>query len=126
MTGEADPWQIPSENLINESHKGIIEGINNSGVTLRLDNGMLGFIPKNELSAGNDMQKNYTTGKELIVTIKDLQSSTRKLILSETGARKKEELSDYNSFLKAGNEPSSSSLGNLLKDKFDNLKKQVK
>ncbi len=126
MTGEADPWQIPSENLINESHKGIIEGVNNSGVTLRLDNGMLGFIPKNELSAGNDMQKNYTTGKELIVTIKDLQSSTRKLILSETGAQKKEELSDYNSFLKAGNEPSSSSLGNLLKDKFDNLKKQVK
>ncbi len=126
MTGEADPWQIPAENLTNESHKGTIEGVNNSGVTLRLDNGMLGFIPKNELSAANDMQKNYTTGKELTVTIKEIQSSSRKLILSETGAMKKEELSDYNSFLKNGNEASSSSLGNLLKDKFDNLKKQVK
>jgi len=126
MTGETDPWQNTSENFSNETQKGIIESVNNSGVTLRLENGMLGFIPKNELSSANDMQKNYTAGKELTVTVKDFQSSTRKLILSETGARKKEELSDYNSFLKNSNEPSSSSLGNLLKDKFDNIKKQVK
>ena len=125
MTGETDPWQIPMENIINETHKGIIESVNNSGVSLRLENGMLGFIPKNELSSANDMQKNYTAGKELTVTVKDLQSSNRKLILSETAARKKEELSDYNSFLKNSNEASSSSLGNLLKDKFENLKKQV-
>ena len=125
MTGETDPWQTPSESMINETQKGVIESVNNSGVTLRLENGMLGFIPKNELSSSNDMQKNYITGKELTVSVKDMQSSTRKLILSETGARKKEEQSDYNSFLKNGNEASSSSLGNLLKDKFDNIKKQV-
>jgi len=126
MTGESDPWQAPAENIINETHKGIIESVNNSGVSLRLENGMLGFIPKNELSSANDMQKNYIAGKELTVTVKDMQSSNRKLILSETAARKKEELNDYNSFLKNNNEASSSSLGNLLKDKFENLKKQVK
>ena len=126
MTGETDPWQTPADTMMNETHKGIIENINNSGVNLRLENGMLGFIPKNELLAANDMQKNYTAGKELIVTVKDIQSSARKLILSEAGARKKEELNDYNSFLKNSNEASSSSLGNLLKDKFDNIKKQVK
>jgi len=126
MTGEADPWAAPVENMINETQKGVIESVNNSGVTLRLENGMLGFIPKNELTSSNDMQKNYTAGKELIVTVKDIQSSSKKLILSETGARKKEELSDYNSFLKNSNGASSSSLGNLLKDKFDTIKKQVK
>ncbi len=125
MTGEADPWNTSSDSMMNETHKGIIESVNNSGVNLRLENGMLGFIPKNELSTSNDMQKNYTTGKELTVTVKDIQASTKKLILSETGAKKKEEQSDYNSFLKNGNEASSSSLGNLLKDKFDNIKKQV-
>ncbi len=125
MTGESDPWQASSDSMINETCKGIIESVNNSGVNLRLENGMLGFIPKNELSASNDMQKNYTTGKELTVTVKDIQASSKKLILSETGAQKKEELSDYNSFLKNSNEASSSSLGNLLKDKFDNIKKQV-
>jgi small subunit ribosomal protein S1 len=125
MTGESDPWQVSSDSMLNETHKGIIESVNNSGVNLRLENGMLGFIPKNELSASNDMQKNYTTGKELTVTVKDIQASSKKLILSETGALKKEEQSDYNSFLKNGNEASSSSLGNLLKDKFENLKKQV-
>jgi ribosomal protein S1 len=125
MTGESDPWQVSSDSMLNETQKGIIESVNNSGVNLRLENGMLGFIPKNELSASNDMQKNYTTGKELTVTVKDIQASSKKLILSETGALKKEEQSDYNSFLKNGNEASSSSLGNLLKDKFENLKKQV-
>ncbi len=125
MTGETDPWQTPAENIINETQKGIIESVNNSGVSLRLENGMLGFIPKNELSSPNDMQKNYISGKELTVTVKDIQSANRKLILSETGARKKEELNDYNSFLKNNSETSSSSLGNLLKDKFENLKKQV-
>jgi len=126
MTGETDPWHTTSDNMVNETHKGLIESVNNSGVNLRLENGMLGFIPKNELTAANDMQKNYTTGKELTVTIKDIQSSSKKLILSEKGALKKEEQSDYNSFLKNSNEASSSSLGNLLKDKFDNLKIQVK
>lgn len=125
MTGETDPWQTPSESMLSETHKGLIEGVNNSGVTLRLENGMLGFIPKNELSAPNDMQKNYTSGKELTVIVKEVQSSVRKLILSENGALKKEELSDYNTFLKNSNEASSSSLGNLLKDKFENIKKQV-
>lgn len=126
MTGESDPWQVSTDSMMNETHKGIIENVNNGGVNLRLENGMLGFIPKNELSAANDMQKNYTAGKELTVTVKDIQSSSRKLILSEKGAIKKEEMSDYNSFLKNSNEASSSSLGNLLKDKFDNIKKQVK
>jgi len=126
MTGETDPWQTPAENMLNETYKGLIENVNNGGVNLRLENGMLGFIPKNELSSANDMQKNYISGKELTVTVKDIQSSTKKLILSEKGAIKKEEQSDYNSFLKKGNEASSSSLGHLLKDKFDNLKNQVK
>jgi hypothetical protein len=34
-------------------------------------------------------------------------------------------MSSYNSFLKNSSETSSSSLGNLLKDKFDTIKKQV-
>ena len=126
MTGEADPWQLPFDNLLNETQKGIIENINNSGVSLRLENGMLGFIPKNELLQPNDMQKNYIAGKELTVVIKDIQIENKKLILSENGARKKEEQKDYNSFLKNNNESSSSSLGNIFKDKFDDLKKQVK
>jgi small subunit ribosomal protein S1 len=125
LTGEADPWQQPVDTIMNESHKGIVESVNNSGVSLRLENGMLGFIPKNELVSQNEMQKQYTAGKELIVTVKDLQIENKKLILSEKGARIKEELNDYNSF-KTNNQISSSSLGNMFKDKFDVLIKQVK
>jgi len=126
ITGETDPWQQPVDIIIDETHKGIIENINNSGVSLRLENGMLGFIPRNELLSQNDMQKNYATGKELTVTVKDLQVESKKLILSEKGARKKEEQKDYNSFLTNNNQISSSSLGNIFKDKFDVLIKQVK
>lgn len=125
VTGETDPWQTANDDMINETHKGIIESVNSSGVTLRLENGMSGFIPKNELLTQGDLQKNYLTGKELTVSVKDIQIASKKLILSETGAKKREEQNDYNAFLKKGNETSSSSLGNLLKDKFENIKKQV-
>lgn len=126
ITGETDPWQQPVDSLMNDSHKGIIENVNNSGVSLRLENGMLGFIPRNELTGQNDMQKNYISGKELTVTVKDIQIENKKLILSEKDARKKEEQKDYNAFLTNSNQNSSSSLGNIFKDKFDDLKKQVK
>ena len=126
VTDEKDPWQQPVDNLMNNFLSGIIEGVNNSGVSLRLENGMLGFIPRNELLSQNDMQKNYVAGKELSVTVKDIQVENKKLILSEKGARRKEEQQDYNAFLSGSNQISSSSLGNMFKDKFNDLIKQVK
>jgi ribosomal protein S1 len=87
---------------------------------------MLGFIPKGELLNPSDMQKNYQAGSEITASVKDFDKGSRKLILSEKGALKKEEEKDYNAFLSKSDGASGTSLGGLFKDKFSDLQKQVK
>ena len=126
VTGEADPWQEPVESLTSETHIAVIENVRNNGITARLKNGMQGYIPRNELSDNTDIQKKYRTGSEIKVVIKDMDIGSRKMILSEKNAFKLEEEKEFKSFMNAGPESSSSSLGNLFRDKFENIKKQVK
>ncbi len=126
ITDEADPWLTADDNITKEVHKGIVENIKNSGISIRLNNGMLGFIPKGELLTSSDMQKNYRTGSEITASVKDFDKNLRKLILSEKGAIKKEEEKDYNAFLSKSSEASGTSLGGLFKDKFLEIQKQVK
>ena len=126
ITDEADPWLTAEDNIMNETHKGTVENINNSGVSIRLSNGMLGFIPKNELLNSSDMQKNYNAGSEITASVKDFDKNSRKLILSEKGAIKKEEEKELNAFISRNTEASGTSLGGLFKDKFSEIQKQVK
>jgi len=125
VTGEADPWSISSEELIKSVQTGIIENTKSSGISIRLSNGMLGFAPKGELQHPGDLSKHYPAGKEIKVSVKDFVQESRKLILSETGAMKKEEETEYKDFMNSSESGAGSSLGNLFKDKFDNIKKQV-
>lgn len=125
ITGEADPWAVSSDDIRNSSHTGIVENVKNSGISIRLGNGMLGFAPKNELQNRTDLPRHYPAGKEIKVSVKDFDKESKKLILSETGAIKKEEESEFRDFMNSSGSNTGSSLGNLFKDKFDNIKKQV-
>jgi len=125
ITGEADPWALASDDIRNSAHTGIVENTKNNGIFIRLTNGMLGFAPKGELQNTADLLKHYPAGKEIKVSVKDFDQNNRKLILSETGAIKKEEESEFKDFMKSSESGAGSSLGNLFKDKFDNIKKQV-
>ena len=124
ITGEADPWQTSSLN--GETHTGTVENIKPAGISLRLENGMLGFIPKGELFNVYDMQKSYPAGSQIKVSIKDIDKSRKKLILSEKGAQRQEEEKDYQSFIDKTAQDSGSSLGSLFKDKFEALQNKVK
>lgn len=126
VTGEADPWQEPADSLKAETHLAVIENVQNNGITVRLKNGMQGYIPRNELSNNTDIQKKYQTGSEIKVVVKDMDAASRKMVLSEKNAYRLEEEKEFKSFMSSGPESSSSSLGNLFKDKFENIKKQVK
>lgn len=125
ITGEADPWAVSTDDIKNSSQTGIVENTNNNGISIRLGNGMLGFAPKGELLHNSDLPRHYPAGKELKVSVKDFDQRNKKLILSETGALKKEEETEYKDFMKSSDSNTGSSLGNLFKDKFDNIKKQV-
>lgn len=126
LTGEADPWQEPVESLRADTHIAVIENVQNNGITVRLKNGMQGYIPRNELSNNTDIQKKYQTGSDIKVVIKDMDTASKKMVLSEKNAYRLEEEKEFKSFMSSGSESSSSSLGSLFKDKFENIKKQVK
>lgn len=125
ITGEADPWAISSDEIRSSSQVGIVENAKNNGISIRIGNGMLGFAPRNELLHQSDLSKHYPAGKEIKVSVKDFDQQSRKLILSETGAIKKEEETEYKDFMNSSGSNAGSSLGNLFKDKFENIKKQV-
>jgi len=126
VTDEADPWSNISNDFKNSVQTGIVENSRHNGITLRLDNGLAGFIPAGELFKSGDIQKEYPTGSEIKVGVKDMDASNRKLILSEKLAEKKEEQQDYNKFLENNNTGSSgSTLGNMFREQFDQLNKTV-
>ena len=54
-----------------------------------------------------------------------IEQENRKLILSETEALRVEERRDYENFIKKDASSQSTSLGSLLKNKFDDIQKKM-
>jgi small subunit ribosomal protein S1 len=128
ITDEADPWQLPIDSIKSEIHTGIIEISKKTGLNVRLENGMSGFVPKTELSSfqNNDIQKDYPVGSEIELAVKDINQESKKLILSQTMAIKNEISRDYNDYVNKNNQLSSGSLGNQFQSQFENLKSKIK
>lgn len=127
LTGEADPWQADESSLLDAFFTASVESVRSNGVTARLSNGMLGFIPREECAQprGTDLQNAYPAGKDLKVVIKSLDKTNRRLTLSESGALRKEERQEYEKFMKSSSSPEeSSSFGRLFKQKFDEIQKK--
>ncbi|HSV96200.1 MAG TPA: S1 RNA-binding domain-containing protein [Spirochaetota bacterium] len=127
LTGEADPWQADAASLMDSFFDASVESVRSNGVTARLSNGMLGFIPREECAQprGTDLQNAYPAGKDVKVVIKSLDKTGRRLTLSESGAIKKEERQEYEKFMKSSaSTDESSSFGRLFKQKFDEIQKK--
>ena len=127
LTGEADPWQTDDSSLLDSFFNASVESVRSNGVTARLSNGMLGFIPREECAQprGTDLQNAYPAGKDVKVVIKSLDKTNRRLTLSESGAIKKEERQEYEKFMKSASSPDeSTTFGRLFKKKFDEIQKK--
>ena len=126
LTGEADPWEKDENELIDEVHTGVIEISKSAGINVRLTNGMLGFIPKRELSKSDkDIQNEYKTGAEIKCTIIEIDKKNKNLIMSESGALQAEELKDFKKFQDKNSPDESSSLGSLFKNQFNKIQKDI-
>ena len=128
VTGETDPWLNISENLTSKVHTGIVEMVKENGVHVRLKNGMLGFVYFKELINGKtrDLLKFYPVGKELQLAVNEVDYADRKLFLSEKQAMSRKEQSEFESYNKEETvSQSGSSLGNLFKDQFAKLQKEM-
>ncbi len=126
ITDEADPWETPAENLTNTTHRVTVESVKSAGITVRMENGMQGFIPRDDLLQGkSDIMKSYSAGTELTVAVKDMNREKRKLILSEREATRKQEQKDYLDFQEKNDSASGASLGSQFKDKFAAIQKNI-
>ena len=120
ITDEKDPWLEISDDMIGKKFSGIIENIKPTGVLLRLENGLLGFLPKSELSdkPNIDIQKNFPVGSSLEITLTSIDIEKRTAAFSMLSA----DAEDYKNYIDKTDSVSGTSLGSLLKDKFESLK----
>jgi small subunit ribosomal protein S1 len=128
LTDEPDPWLSPTDALMEKINIAMIESTGSSGLSVRLQNGMAGFVPAGELTIkkGDDIQKAYPAGKEIKVAVKDIIVDERKLILSERRASKVKEMEEYKEYIEASAEGGdNTTLGNVFRDKFDEIKKKM-
>lgn len=104
-----------------------MEEVKPAGLGVRLPNGMLGFIPRGELKTKNEseVQKKYAEGDRIQAVVLRIEQNNRKLILSETEALRAEERTDYENFIKKDSSSQSTTLGSLLKNKFDDIQKKI-
>ena len=127
LTTEVDPWSLNDTTQDDKIHTGTVEIVHTGGINIRLENGMLGYIPGKELKAekGSDLQKTYKVGNKLKVAIIDINTGKRDLILSEVAAINIEEKKEISQYLQTETESSGSSLGALFGDKFKNIKTDI-
>jgi small subunit ribosomal protein S1 len=125
ITGEKDPWAAIDSSIHEGVHEAVIESSRNNGLSVRLENGIDGFVPTRELKNNSaDIQTSYPTGSVIHVAVKDMNINGRKCILSERLADSEREREEFREYSKS-EETTSSSLGALFKDTFDQLKKDV-
>jgi small subunit ribosomal protein S1 len=127
VPNEPDPWKDAGSNIADSIQTATVEDVKPSGLNVRLANGMLGFIPRGELKikGESEMQKKYAVGNQLKVSVLRIERNNRKLILSETEALKLEERTDYENFIKKDSSSQSTTLGSLLKNKFEDIQKKI-
>ncbi len=127
VPNEPDPWKGAGTDIANSVQEVTVEDVKPVGLNVRLPNGMLGFIPRGELKtkAESEIQKKYTEGDLIQAVVLRIEQNNRKLILSETEALRAEERTDYENFIKKDSSSQSTSLGSLLKNKFDDIQKKI-
>jgi small subunit ribosomal protein S1 len=127
MSGGPDPWKETGSGIENSVQTVIVEEVKPAGLGVRLENGMLGFIPRGELLNKNESEitKKYAEGSSIKAAVLRIEQSSRKLVLSEAEAIRMEERKDYETFVKKESSSQSTTLGSLLKNKFDDLQKKI-
>ncbi|HRZ27579.1 MAG TPA: S1 RNA-binding domain-containing protein [Spirochaetota bacterium] len=121
------PWNRDAGDL-EEIVEGSIERVIPQGVNVRLENGLLGFIPKKELACppGTDLNKKYAIGATIRAAVTEFDRDSRNMILSEKKAIENSEKKEYTFYQEKHAATEKSTLGNLLKNKFEELQKNVK
>jgi small subunit ribosomal protein S1 len=128
VTGEADPWQASIDDAAGEIHTGVVETAKPNGANVRLANGMLGFLPKSEMtSLKGEVQNAYPAGREVKVAVREIEREGKKLILSEKAADRKKELNEFEEFNRRQAQAGAggTTLGSIFKDRFSEISGKI-
>ncbi len=127
MTDEADPWLISESELTGRVLSATVEGSRSSGLNVRLDSGLSGFVPSSELTDRKsfDIQKDYPTGSSLEVMLIRYEPDRKNAVFSAIAVKNGKEQEAYETFKESNNGSAGINLGNLLGDKFKDIKKTI-
>ena len=128
VSGGPDPWKETGTGMENSVQTVTVEEVKPAGLSVRLENGMLGFIPRGELKTKHGirhLRKNTPRATPIKAAVLRIEQNSRKLILSETEATRMEERKDYETFVKKEASSQSNTLGAMLKNKFEDIQKKI-
>ncbi len=127
VSGGPDPWKETGTGMESSVQTATVEEVKPAGLSVRLENGMLGFIPRGELKTKTetDILKKYAEGSTIRAAVLRIEKNSRKLILSEAEADRMEERKDYETFVRKEASSQSNTLGTMLKNKFEDIQKKI-
>jgi small subunit ribosomal protein S1 len=126
VSDEDDPWKEQG-NLTGQVGMVSVESHTPSGLRVRLQNGMSGFIPRSELKARTDaeIQRRYTPGMQIQAAVLSIIRENRKLVLSEARAQEMEDSKDFENFIKKESPSQTATLGDMLVGKFKDIREKM-
>jgi len=127
ITGETDPWSDNGKSIKESVIEATIENVRTAGLTVRLDNGMEGFVPRSELSCDRnaDVMKIYAAGSIVKLVAKDIRKDEKKLILSQREVERMEERENIKQYMKQESSEESASLGSQFGNMLEDFKKKM-
>ncbi len=115
---------------VGEIVDGVVEKVMTYGVFLKMNNGITGLIPNQEMGTppGTDHKRMFPAGTEMQVAVIDVNISDNKVRLSRKAMIEKAAQDEFNEYKESAKKTSGSgglgTLGDILKAKLEEKKKQ--
>lgn len=120
------PQELANELKRGSVFEGTVDRIESFGLFVKLPSGARGLVPAAETGTqrGTDLKKEFQAGSTVKVTVLEVDAKSGKIRLSIRAAAEAEERAEIEGYLgkDSGKGKGLGTLGDLLKDKFPNLK----
>ncbi|MEO0157488.1 MAG: S1 RNA-binding domain-containing protein, partial [candidate division WOR-3 bacterium] len=118
-----NPWdEIKARMPEGSEIKAVISSVTERGVSIKIDEGLEGFVPQSHLQKRGNPKDNYSPGQEINLVVLEVEPERKRIVLSERNfykakeAERKEELA-----ARFKPEPARLNLGEILKAELDRL-----
>lgn len=119
-----NPWEEIKKRMPEGSEiKALVASVTERGVTIKIDEGLEGFVPQSHLQKRGNPRDNYSPDQEINLIVLEVEPERKRIVLSERNFYKVKETERKEEITaKFKPEPARLNLGEILKAELDRLK----